>query len=197
MVRFDGKQKALALVGGFLVLTVVGYVGFIVFPRATNQGYDPQQPIPFSHKIHAGVNKINCNYCHTGVEKSRHATIPALNVCMNCHTVVKADSPHIKRLKDHYDKGQPVEWIRVHELPDFVYFPHNRHIAKGVSCESCHGDVKNMDQVYQAQPLTMGWCLDCHRGKTTPSAILTATHPDVKDPRGLEVAPISCSTCHY
>ncbi len=201
MVRITGPQKAMAVVGGIIALLVAGVAVGSLFPSASNQGYAPEQPIPFSHKLHAGENKIACAYCHVGVEKSRHATIPAMNVCMNCHSVVKTDSPHIQKLRQHYAEGKPVEWVRIHELPDFVYFPHKRHVAKGVSCETCHGDIKSMDRVEQMEPLTMGWCLDCHRGKTTPSNVvreILKTNPHVNDPgqRYKPIATTSCSACH-
>lgn len=166
------------------------------FPTASNQGYAPEQPIPFSHKLHAGQYKIACQYCHSNVEKSYHATVPAMNVCMNCHSVVKTDSPHIQKLKRHFDEGNPIEWVRVHELPDHARFPHKRHIAAGVSCETCHGDVPTMDRVVQKAPLTMGWCLGCHRGETTPKAVLEKKFPGEKDPHG-PVATQACSACHY
>ena len=156
----------------------------------------PEQPIPYSHKLHAGDNKIQCAYCHSGVEKSRHATIPSLNVCMNCHRVVKTDSPWIKQITAAYNEGKPIQWVRVHELPDYVYFPHKRHIAKGLACETCHGDVKTMARVEQFAPLTMGWCMECHRGQTTPKDVLANIYPGVKDPHG-PVAPTNCSTCHH
>lgn len=199
MLRFDGTQKKLAFgVGSVFLgmgLLAVGYVVASVFPNASNQGYAPEQPIPFSHKIHAGTHKIACTYCHTGADKSRHATVPAMNVCMNCHTVVKTESPHIQKLHQYYEEGRPIEWVRIHNLPDFAYFSHKRHVAKGVSCETCHGDVKGMDRVSQEAPLTMGWCLDCHRGKTTPKKVLAKVYPNMKKPEG-PVASTNCTVCH-
>lgn len=197
MASISGTQKKLGVALSLaLVVLVLGGVAAI-FPSASNEGYAPEQPIPFSHKIHAGDNKIDCKYCHTGVEKAKHAGIPSLNVCMNCHTVVKGDSPYIQQIKKAYTEGRPIEWVRIHELPDYVYFPHKRHVAKGVACESCHGDVKKMDRVYQFAPLTMGWCMQCHRGETTPKNVIHSMFPDVKDPHGrLPVAPTDCSTCH-
>lgn len=198
MAGISGTQKklgvALSLVVAVLVLGGVA----AVFPTASNQGYAPEQPIPFSHKIHAGDNKIACNYCHTGVETSRHATIPAMNVCMNCHSVVKVDSPHIQKLRNAFAENKPIEWIRVHELPDYVYFPHKRHVAKGVSCETCHGDVKKMDRVEQFAPLSMGWCMQCHRGHSTPKNVLADLPAEVKSAGGahIPVAPTNCNTCH-
>lgn len=195
MVRITGTQKKLGavlfLAGGMAI--IYGLTQF--YPTASNQGYAPEQPIPFSHKLHAGDNKINCLYCHSGAEKSRHATIPSMNVCMNCHSVVKVDSPHIQKLRKAYSEGKPIEWVRVHELPDFVYFPHKRHVAMGVSCETCHGDVKGMDKIEQKTALTMGWCMECHRGETTPPRVLAKVYPHAQNPRG-PVAPVQCSTCH-
>lgn len=181
------------------IASIVVLLGAIVyvFPSASNQGYAPDQPIPFSHKLHAGTNKIPCLYCHVGAEKSRNAVIPSMNVCMNCHSVVKLDSPWIQKLREMFQNNTPIEWVRVHELPDHARFVHWRHVQKGISCQTCHGPVQEMDVVYQYAPLNMGWCLDCHRGKTTPSDILRAAYPHVPNARGLQVAPINCVTCHH
>jgi hypothetical protein len=201
MARTTGSQSsrlqrkigiALSLVLATLVLG--GVVAF--YPSASNQGYVPDQPIPFSHKLHAGDNKIACLYCHSAAEKSRHASIPAVGVCMNCHSVVKTDSPYIKKVQQAYRDNKPLEWVRVHELPDFVYFPHKRHVAKGVSCETCHGNVKQMEKIQQVSALTMGWCMECHRGQTTPRNVLAQVYPGVRNPHG-PVAPTNCNTCHF
>lgn len=181
------------------LLVFIGLVGagtlIYVFPSASNQGYAPEQPIPFSHKLHAGQMKIDCKYCHVGVDKSPHASIPSVNVCMNCHKVVKTDSPHIQKLTAHYNAGKPVEWVRIHELPDHAHFNHKRHVTKGVKCETCHGPIQEMDKVYQYSPLTMGWCLECHRGQTTPNYVKKLVDPENKHPD--DIAPINCATCHY
>jgi len=195
-------QKKILLILGLLVFFVAGGAVHLFYPSASNQGYAPEQPIPFSHKIHAGDNKMACAYCHVGVEKSRHASVPSVNVCMNCHTVVKTDSPHIQNLQKHYREGIPIEWIRVHELPDFAYFPHKRHVAKGVACEACHGDVRKMDKVYQFAPLNMGWCMDCHRGVTTPKNVLVEIakeRPEVLNSslKHTPVASVQCAPCHH
>jgi hypothetical protein len=119
-----------------------------------------------------------------------------MNVCMNCHSVVLPGSPLIQQVKKAYEEGRPLEWVRIHELPDYVYFPHKRHVAKGVSCETCHGNVKEMVTVHQYAPLTMGWCMDCHRGVTTPKAVLArADRTDPTLPPG-HVASVNCTTCH-
>ncbi|MDP2600517.1 MAG: cytochrome c3 family protein [Deltaproteobacteria bacterium] len=140
-----------------------------------NAGYAPTQPIPFSHKLHAGDLKIDCQYCHTGTDKSRVASVPSMQTCMNCHSLVKADSPHIQKMKDLIAKGESFEWVRVHDMPDFVYFNHRRHIAKGIDCKECHGDVRSMPVITQEINLTMGFCIDCHRKKE---------------------ASIECNACH-
>lgn len=195
MARISGTQKLLgiilALVIGMLALVGIG----TYFPTASNEGYAPEQPIPFSHKIHAGINKIDCQYCHSGAQKSRHAGIPELSKCMNCHSVVRLDSPHIQKLRKAFSEGKSIEWIRVHKLPNYVYFPHKRHVAKDISCETCHGNVKEMDRIEQKSALTMGWCMECHRGQTTPRNVLQKIYPKMKDPKG-PVAPVSCNTCH-
>jgi hypothetical protein len=194
-MSISGRSAKLGIaVAVALLLIVVGGI-ISVFPSASNQGFSPEQPIPFSHKLHAGDNKIPCLYCHANAEKSRHATVPALNVCMNCHRVVKTDSPYIKQITKAYVDGKPIEWVRVHELPDYVYFPHKRHVARGVSCQTCHGPVETMSRVYQYAPLTMGWCMECHRGQTTPKNVLQKIYPNMKDPHG-PVASVNCSTCH-
>ncbi|MBY0471688.1 cytochrome c family protein [bacterium] len=188
-----GKGPIIAL--SVLLLTALALGVVYVFPTVSNQGYAPDQPIPFSHKLHAGANKIDCKYCHAAVETSRHATIPSMNVCMNCHSVVKLDSPHIQNLRKHFQEGKPVEWVRVHELPDYVYFPHNRHVAKGLACESCHGEVKSMDKISQFAKLNMGWCLKCHEGVTTPKAVLARVRIEQKNPHG-PIGPLHCTACH-
>ncbi|MBC7692731.1 MAG: cytochrome c3 family protein [Methylotenera sp.] len=196
MNRSDsGRFKKIGILVGVVLLLGLGGAVAAVFPSASNEGYSPEQPIPYSHKLHAGTYKIQCQYCHSDVEKSKHANVPSVNVCMNCHSIVKTDSPYIQKIKKAYDENKPIEWVRIHELPDFVYFPHKRHVAKGVACQTCHGPIQEMERVYQYSPLTMGWCLDCHRGKTTPKEVVARVYPGVKDPKGL-IAPHQCTTCH-
>jgi hypothetical protein len=200
MMFLSPAQKKL----GIVLILVAGILGggtvIAMFPTASNQGYAPEQPIPFSHKLHAGTNKIACMYCHSGAEKSRHATIPSLNVCMNCHKVVKTDSPWIQKITQAYKDNKPIEWVRVHELPDYVYFPHKRHIAVGLQCETCHGDIKTMERVQQKSALTMGWCMECHRGLTTPQNIISKIYPNLSETElaigSHPVAATNCSTCH-
>jgi len=128
------------------------------------QGYSPRQPIAFSHKLHAGDHQINCNYCHTSVYKGASANIPSANICMNCHSQIKKESTEIQKIYRAIEKNRPIEWVRVHNLPDLAYFNHSQHTkVGGVECQTCHGPIETMEGVAQYSPLTMGWCIDCHR----------------------------------
>lgn len=151
----------LGTLGAGLYVPTVIYFGFS--PKATAVGYQPQQPVPFSHALHAGQLGMDCRYCHTTVEKAAFAAIPPTQTCMNCHTNVKAASPNIAPLKESWEKGTPVGWKKIHDLPEYAYFNHAAHVNKGVGCVSCHGRIDQMEVVHQVQPLSMGWCLDCHR----------------------------------
>ncbi|MBI1367887.1 MAG: cytochrome C [Planctomycetes bacterium] len=146
-------------------------VGLIGAPSTTDVNYQPHQPIPYSHELHVNQLGLDCRYCHTTVEKAGFAAIPSANICMNCHHAIrKVDAagkpnPKLAPLYEAYQTGMPVEWVKVHDLPDYAYFNHSAHINKGVSCVSCHDRVDRMgsDGVYQAKELSMGWCLKCHR----------------------------------
>ncbi|WP_242927057.1 c-type cytochrome [Pontibacter vulgaris] len=128
------------------------------------QGYQPKQPIAFSHKLHAGDHQINCNYCHTTVYKGKSASIPSANICMNCHSQIKKESPEIQKIYRAIERNKPIEWVRIHNLPDLAYFNHSQHTqVGGVECQTCHGPIQEMEVVSQYAPLTMGWCIDCHR----------------------------------
>jgi len=129
-------------------------------------GYAPEQPIKFSHKLHVDGLGMDCRYCHTAAEKGRHAGIPSTDTCMNCHSVAATDRPEIQKLKQYFDTGEPIPWVRLHKTPDFVYFNHSVHLAAGFDCAQCHGDVAQMDVVQRVKPLSMGWCLECHRTPT-------------------------------
>ena len=195
----DRSKKAVAALFFFFVLLSISLFIFLISNNkirlAYNNDYQPDQPIPFSHKLHAGEYQMDCRYCHTAVEEGRHAGVPSLDICMNCHLTVKPDSPWIQKLVEAYQNDQPVVWEKVHLLPDFVKFNHSLHI-KALSggftqaslppskkqvrkaCTTCHGKVENMEIMYQHESLSMGWCVQCHR----------------KDEHK---APINCSTCHY
>ena len=170
------------------------------------QGYAPKQPIAYSHKLHAGQYKIDCNYCHTGAQKGKNATIPAANICMNCHGVIKKESPEIQKIYAAIEKNQPIEWIRVHNLPDLAYFNHAQHVNVGnVQCQTCHGEIEKMEVVEQRSSLTMGWCIDCHRKtevNTKDNAYydkLVALHQkESKEPlKVANIGGLECSKCHY
>lgn len=170
------------------------------------QGYAPKQPIAYSHKLHAGQYKIDCNYCHTGAQKGKSATIPAANICMNCHGVIKKESPEIQKIYSAIEKNQPIEWIRVHNLPDLAYFNHAQHVNVGnVACQTCHGQIQEMEVVEQRSSLTMGWCIDCHRRtevNTKDNAYydkLVALHrKESKEPlKVANIGGLECSKCHY
>lgn len=147
-------------VGGLLVTAGVWYY---FSPRYTDVGYMPRQPVPYSHKLHAGELGIDCRYCHAMVERSAIAGVPPTQTCMNCHQIVARDKESLAPIRDSAANGLPMRWIRVHDLPEYAYFDHSVHLAAGVGCSSCHGDVAGMEEVIQMEPLSMGWCLECHR----------------------------------
>jgi len=207
----------------FIVLFLVGSLGFKavingLYSIGVQQGYAPKQPIAFSHKLHAGDYEIDCKYCHIGTLKGKSATIPSVNICMNCHRAVKTESPQIKKIWAAADwnaetltfgpNQKPIEWVRIHNLPDLAYFNHSQHVVVGgIECQTCHGPIETMDVVKQYSLLTMGWCIDCHR-KTDIKAEGNAyydklqelhnqakgkdTKMKVEDNGGLE-----CAKCHY
>jgi len=150
----------IALVSPLYVVYVVAY-GFS--PETTDVGYAPDQPIDYSHRLHAGELGIDCRYCHNTVEYAAHAAIPPTETCMNCHAQIHRDSPKLEALRRSYETGEPIAWVRIHDLPGYAYFDHSAHVTRGVSCVSCHGRVDRMEVVYQHEPLSMGWCLECHR----------------------------------
>lgn len=152
------------LLGTIIVLTAtVAGVWYYFSPEYTDVGYAPEQPVPYSHELHAGELGLDCQYCHTNVGVSKQANIPPTQTCMNCHTQVKANSDKLAKVRESWETGQPVEWVRVHNLPDYAYFNHAIHVNMGVGCETCHGRVDRMEVVAQQEPLSMSWCLDCHR----------------------------------
>ena len=173
-----------------------------------HQGYEPVQPIAYSHRLHAGELQIQCQYCHFGADKSRHAGIPPAAVCMNCHKFVTASlgatraedelaekekrpprpvvSSELRKLYDAVNTGTPIAWTRIHALPDFAYFDHRPHVNAGVACQQCHGPVESMERVRQVSDLTMGWCVNCHRASNRTGVAGRRVN-----------ASINCSTCHF
>lgn len=178
-------------------------------PWYTDVGYRPVQPVPYSHKLHAGDLGLDCRYCHNTVERAAMAAIPPSATCMNCHDLVKTESARLKLVRESAATGTPVPWIRVHQLPDFAYFNHSAHLAAGVGCASCHGRIDQMVVVEMEKPLSMSWCLDCHRDPKPNlrpvdqitnmgwSADTTPYDPDRDPNRRRKVnPPTHCSGCH-
>ena len=170
------------------------------------QNYQPTQPIAFSHKVHAGQYEIDCNYCHTGVNISKSANIPSVNICMNCHNAIETDKPEIQKILAAYEENRPIEWVRVHNLPDLAYFNHKQHVAVGgLDCATCHGPIEEMDVVYQYSELTMGWCINCHResevnskGNDYYKKLVELHNSSSKKPMTVEdIGGLECSKCHY
>ncbi|HEU5290224.1 MAG TPA: c-type cytochrome [Cyclobacteriaceae bacterium] len=207
----------------FVVMFVVGSLGFKavingLYSVGVQQGYAPKQPIAFSHKLHAGDYEIDCKYCHIGTLKGKSATIPSVNICMNCHRAVKTESPQIQKIWAAADwnaetltfgpNQKPIEWVRIHNLPDLAYFNHSQHVVVGgIECQTCHGPIETMDVVKQYSLLTMGWCIDCHR-KTDIKADgnayydkLQELHEQAKGSNSKmkveDIGGLECAKCHY
>jgi hypothetical protein len=183
-------------------------------PMYIEVGYRPVQPVPFSHALHAGDMGMDCRYCHNTVERSPHAAVPPTQTCMNCHSQVKTDSPRLALVRASFATGESIPWKKVHILPDYAFFDHRPHLASGVGCATCHGRIDGMTVVEQAQPLSMGWCLDCHRDPDPhlrPLDQITnmnwdeeafasqkAEYDFKKDPdrKRMPSPPVHCSGCH-
>lgn len=233
------KNQFLVLVTVIVLLLSSAYYVYGYFMQVgVDQGYAPVQPIHYSHKIHAGDNKIECTYCHSSARVSKHSGIPSLNVCMNCHKTIyeytgNPEGPsqedlangytnefytnEIKKLykavgwdedsQQYTGEAQPVEWVRIHNLPDFAYFNHSQHVSvAGVACQTCHGPVEEMEIMYQYSPLTMGWCIDCHREtnvKVEGNAYYDKIHEALSKKYGVEkltaaqMGGLECGKCHY
>jgi cytochrome c551/c552 len=227
-----------AYIAIFAILLFLGG-GYLTFQGAQglgrSQNYQPEQPIFYSHTVHAGINQINCLYCHGGAQESKHANIPSVNVCMNCHMGINeyAKGPKIYRedgtevdgtaeinklykyagwdpaKKQYTGKGEPIEWVRIHNLPDHVYFNHSQHVTAGKqNCQTCHGEIQKMDEVYQFSDLSMGWCVNCHRETKVQFtdnkfySIYEQFHEDMKNKKldSVTVEKIGgteCQKCHY
>ena len=226
------KNQFLVLVTVVLLLLVGAYFAYgYLMQVGVDQGYQPVQPIHYSHKIHAGDNGIDCKYCHSSARVSKTSGIPSLNVCMNCHKSiyeVAETTATPEYSKEFYDgeiqklykavgwsdeeqaytgESQPVKWVRIHNLPDFVYFNHSQHVTvAGVDCQTCHGPVQEMEEVYQYSPLTMGWCINCHRDtdvKVEDNDYYTKIHEELSKKYGVEeltaaqMGALECGKCHY
>jgi hypothetical protein len=202
------QRRKWTAIPGLLALAIGAVVLSAYSGASSSQNRQPVQPINFPHPLHAaGTLKLNCLYCHNTANKSPDPGLPAVGTCMGCHIVVRADKPEIKKLWTYYAMGgptaKPIPWVRIHKVPDYVHFPHMRHVNAGVTCQTCHGQVQTMDRVYQYSSLNMGWCVTCHVNGYDPQEGLRATGyvPDT----GRTVTPAAerkrarydCANCHY
>ncbi len=169
---------ALSIVGMLVALAVWYYFT----PKYSRVGYEPVQPVYFQHDLHVGQLGLDCRYCHSYVEVSGHSNYPTTQTCMNCHTQIQKDNPKLKPIRDSWASGQPVEWVKIHNVPDYAYFNHSAHVSRGVSCVSCHGKVNEMNVVYQKEPQSMAWCLNCHRNPAEYVRPLAADKPGATSP---------------
>lgn len=205
-------NKTVPLVGALLgaaPLYLIGLVWYGASPKTVAVGYQPEQPVPYSHALHAGELGLDCRYCHNTVEHAAMAAIPPTETCMNCHQRVKTTSPKLEPVRQSAATGLPVEWIKVHDLPDYAYFNHSAHVTRGIGCVSCHGRVDQMVEVHQEKPLSMAWCVECHRAPEEhlrpPSEVTNMRWQPPEDQLafGMKLReqaninpPTDCSTCH-
>lgn len=210
------RSRGFVFIVAFLVVAL-GFKAVIngLYSVGVQQGYAPKQPIAFSHKLHAGDYEIDCKYCHTGVMVGKSATIPSVNICMNCHRSVKTESPQIQKIWAAADwnaetltfgpNQKPIEWVRIHNLPDLAYFNHAQHVnVGGVECQTCHGPIETMDVVRQYSLLTMGWCVDCHRktdintrGNEYYDNLVELHNKAGKTMKVEDNGGLECAKCHY
>jgi hypothetical protein len=200
---------ALAVGGGAVTFVVTYYFS----PWNTQVGYAPIQPVPFSHRMHAGELGMDCRYCHANIERSYEAMVPSTQTCMGCHAVIRPDSAALAPIRESWETGESMHWVRVHNLPDHVYFDHSVHLSGGVGCVSCHGRIDTMEVVRQDQPLSMAWCLDCHRNpEPNIRPVAEITNMGWERPEGVEpeeyvaslvddgqryvLPPENCGGCH-
>lgn len=204
------KWVSLLVLGAPVYL--VALIAYGVKPEAIRIGYQPDQPVPYSHALHAGELGMDCRYCHSVVERSPKAAIPPAAVCMNCHSTVRKESDLLLPIRQAFAENEPVKWTRVTDLPDYVFFNHEAHVNASVGCETCHGRVDQMVKVYQFAPLTMVWCVNCHKNPTPflrdPAFVTKMGHKPQPDEGakvakknqimidGKPAAPTNCSTCH-
>lgn len=195
-----------AVGGGIATFVVVYYFS----PRFLYVGYEPEQPVPYSHRLHAGQLGIDCRYCHANVERSFEAMVPSTQTCMGCHTLVRPESARLAPVRDSWASGDPVPWVRVHNVPDHVFFDHSVHTSAGLGCVTCHGRVDRMEVVSIAEPLSMGWCLDCHRDPEqylrpvdritdmtwTPDEATEAERTEMAALLARATPPENCTGCH-
>ncbi|HVU24525.1 MAG TPA: cytochrome c3 family protein [Opitutus sp.] len=197
----------LVVLGGIVTAGATYYMT----PAYTRVGYSPVQPVPYSHALHVGQLGLDCRYCHNNVDKSGYANLPTSQTCMNCHSMVKKDSPLLAVVRHSYETGAPVPWVQIHQVPDFAYFNHEAHVNRGVSCVECHGKINEMTVVRHEKPLSMGFCLDCHRDPAPrlrrPQDIYNLDSQPIAVTEGPQAAakfvhdwkinpPQTCTACH-
>ncbi len=199
----------LAIGTPFILICIIFLIWWFGSPKYTDVGYQPKQPVPYSHKLHAGDLSIDCRYCHTTVETAAIASLPPTQTCMNCHQLILPESKKLLPIRESWSTGKPLEWVRVHKIPDYAYFNHSAHINAGVGCASCHGNVAEMKVVKLVEPLSMGWCIDCHRNpdqhlrplsevtnmKWTPPVNQIELAHQYKIERSIQPSE-DCSACH-
>lgn len=188
-VTLDYTLKVYLPITVLVVLTVWVATYFVSRDERYGVGYQPEQPIKYSHQLHAGEMKIDCQYCHTMAAKGRHSNVPAASTCMGCHAIARKDKPEIIKLTKFYNEGNPIPWKRVHRLPEHVYFNHSVHINKGLQCTECHGNIAGMEKVQQMKPFNMADCLGCHR-------TAHEKFPHLVNQTGLKKGPQHCGACH-
>ncbi|WP_394847575.1 cytochrome c family protein [Pendulispora brunnea] len=170
MQIFPRSLNKLPLIAAVATVGLLGSVVFVFWyyfsPKNLQVGYAPIQPVPYSHKLHVGQLGMDCRYCHANIERAAHAMIPATQTCMGCHSVVKTESARLANVRSSWDTGKAIEWVKVHKLPEHTFFDHSAHLAAGVGCATCHGRIDEMEIVRLDKPISMGWCLECHRDPT-------------------------------
>jgi menaquinone reductase, multiheme cytochrome c subunit len=201
--------KVVGAVIGLGAVSGIAAYAYLSYPTVIDTGYQPVQPVAYSHKLHAGELGMNCFYCHSTVYRGAFAAIPGTETCMGCHSQVRPASPRLEKVRNSYETGEPIHWVKIHDLPDYVFFNHRAHIGAGVSCVTCHGRIDQMVEVRQEKPLNMAWCIDCHRNPAPnirPAELVTQLDwvPD-GDPAeiGRKIIaekkinpPTNCSGCH-
>jgi len=208
--EWANKMQTYAAIASVLIAAfVVGFFWYYGSPKYTDVGYRPKQPVAYSHKLHAGDLGLDCRYCHSTVELSPHANVPPTQTCMNCHKLILPESQKLLPVRESWATQMPIKWVRIHKIPDYAYFNHSAHLNAGVGCITCHGNVAEMVEVRQVQPLSMGWCLDCHRNpgpslrpheeltnmKWAPPADQAAFSERVIREKNIK-PPVDCSGCH-
>ncbi|WP_394837087.1 cytochrome c family protein [Pendulispora rubella] len=170
MQIFPRSLNKLPLIAAVATVGLLGSVVFVFWyyfsPKNLQVGYAPVQPVPYSHKLHVGQLGMDCRYCHANIERAAHAMIPPTQTCMGCHSVVKTESARLANVRSSWDTGKAIEWVKVHKLPEHTFFDHSAHLAAGVGCATCHGRIDEMEIVRLDKPISMGWCLECHRDPT-------------------------------